>query len=175
MKDQTWLTIGKITGVHGLAGGLKVWSFAQSLETFEKGITVNLRNENGKTVTPHVIDRASDRKKGILLFLKEVKTREQAEDLVGKEIIVDKDLLPALEQDTWYWKDLQGLRVEDQTLGKLGTIERIFPTGADDILVVTDKNTKTEILIPMNRHFVTDVDIETGQVTTDLPPGFILE
>jgi 16S rRNA processing protein RimM len=96
---------------------------------------------------------------------------------VGKELLIDKAQLPDLEEDTWYWEDLYGLRVSDRELGPLGTIDRIFPTGADDILVVTDKGTPEgpEILIPMNRHFVLNVDIEAGQVFTDLPQGFVLD
>lgn len=177
MNSDTWLTIGKVTGVHGLAGKLKVWSFAESLDTFAKGRKIRIQDEGADNGDLFTIAKASSQKKGILLVLEKVTTREQAEALVGKELLMDKAQLPDLEEDTWYWEDLYGLRVSDRELGPLGTIDRIFPTGADDILVVTDKGTPEgpEILIPMNRHFVLNVDIEAGQVFTDLPQGFVLD
>ena len=135
---DTWLTIGKVTGVHGLAGNLKVWSFADTPETYGKGREVRLRKE-GDTASPGkalVITKATPRKKGILLTLKGVSTREGAEDLVGREILMHKDQLPELDEDTWYWEDLIGLKVTDRILGELGTIDHLFDTAAHEILVV---------------------------------------
>ncbi len=180
MDNTTWLTIGKITGVHGLAGNLKIWSFADSPETFKTGRKVQVRDEGASPATVgkfYTITKTSPLKKGVRLTLEAVDTRELAQALVGKELLMDKDQLPDLEEDTWYWQDLIGLEVTDRDLGRLGTIDRIFPTGADDILVVTDKDVpdKPEILIPMNGHFIDDVDMEAGQVTTALPQGFILD
>ncbi|MCK5836979.1 MAG: 16S rRNA processing protein RimM, partial [Desulfobacula sp.] len=111
---------------------------------------------------------SSARKKGVLIHLENVDNPDLAEALVGKEILIHKDQLPGLEEDTWYWQDLYGLTVIDKTRGNLGTIERIFPTGANDILVVG----KDELLIPMNEHFVESVDMDAGIVVTTLPEGY---
>ncbi|MCA1786365.1 MAG: ribosome maturation factor RimM [Desulfobacteraceae bacterium] len=78
--------------------------------------------------------------------------------------------LPEPEDNAWYWQDLYGLTVTDESLGEIGTIETIFSTGAHDILVVKD-NTK-ETLIPMHRQFVTGVDLEQAVVSTRLPKGY---
>ncbi len=183
-SGHTWLTIGKITGVHGLAGNLKVWSFAESHETFGKGRQVKLQSEGQATEATaefYTIAKASARKKGVLLSLKNVDTIELAQSLVGKEIHMAKNELPDLETDTWYWEDLYGLKVVDRNLGCLGEIDRIFPTGANDILVVVDKDSKDsgkkgrEVLIPMDQHFVTEVDMESGCLTTDLPQDYVME
>ncbi|MEH0018907.1 MAG: ribosome maturation factor RimM [Desulfobacter sp.] len=179
MDRTTWFTIGKVTGVHGLGGNLKVWSFAESPESYQPGQRVRLRDEgapeeDGKAYT---IAKVSSWKKGILLALEGVTRREAAEEMVGKEILMNREQMPELEEETWYWQDLIGLAVTDRELGILGTVERIFPTGADDILVVTDKSNpeKTEVLIPLNGHFVSEVDLESGRLATDLPQGFILD
>lgn len=176
---DTWLTIGKVTGVHGLGGNLKVWSWAQSPDTFTQGLIVVLKNEN-ETLDPgreYVISRTGRYKKGVLLSLEGVSTREAAESLVGKLVLVDKTSLPDLDEDTWYWQDLIGLTVVDACEGELGKVEQLFPTGADDILVVTDKTPqgKREVLIPMNAVFVKDVNLDTGVIKTELPQGFITD
>lgn len=177
--SDTWLTIGKVTGVHGLGGNLKVWSWAQSPDTFTQGLTVVLRNED-ETLDPgreYVIIRTGRYKKGVLLTLEGVTTREASEALVGKLVLVNKTNLPDLDEDTWYWEDLIGLTVVDTCEGELGKVDQLFPTGADDILVVTDKTPqgKQEVLIPMNAVFVKDINLDTGVITTDLPEGFITD
>ncbi len=171
MTSPTLLTIGKVSGVHGLAGNLKIWSFAESAATFKKGRTVLLRKENDpdEKAKPFVIQGASDWKKGVLLRLKGVFDRNGAEALQGFLVLMDKADLPELEEDTWYWQDLLGLKVIDRDRGELGKVEDIFPTGANDVLVV--KNGKEEVLIPMHKEFVTHVDLEAGEMQTDLPEG----
>lgn len=177
--SETWLTIGKVTGVHGLGGNLKVWSWAQSPDTFAPGRAVVLKNEEAPQDTgrEYVITRTGRYKKGVLLTLEGVTTREASEALVGKLILVDKTSLPDLEDDTWYWQDLIGLTVVDTCEGELGKVAQLFPTGADDILVVTHQTPqgKHEVLIPMNAAFVKDVNLDTGVMTTELPQGFITD
>nr|WP_320015029.1 ribosome maturation factor RimM [uncultured Desulfobacter sp.] len=177
--SDTWLTIGKVTGVHGLGGNLKVWSWAQSPDTFTQGLTVVLKNED-ESLDPgreYIIARVGRYKKGVLLTLEGVNTREASEALVGKLVLVDKNNLPDLDEDTWYWEDLIGLKVVDACEGELGKVEQLFPTGADDILVVTDKTPqgKQEVLIPMNAVFIKDVNLDNGVITTELPEGFITD
>lgn len=177
--SDTWLTIGKVAGVHGLGGNLKIWSWAQSPDTFANGLCVWLKDED-ETLCPgqkYVISRTGPHKKGVLLSLEGVTTREDSESLVGKLVLIDKTNLPDLDEDTWYWQDLIGLTVVDLSHGDLGKVERLFPTGADDILVVTNKmpQGEKEVLIPMNAVFVKDVNLETGMITTQLPKGFLTD
>lgn len=170
MDKTDSFTIGKVTGVHGLNGNLKVWSYAQSIDTFSPGRSVLLKSEEdpGQFFT---IAQATAHKKGVLLSLLGVDSRNLAQDLIGKEILIDRDQLPEPEEGTWYWQDLLGLDVFDHQKGFIGKITEIFPTGANDMLVVTDKTTgKTkETLVPMHKHFVKSIDIEKNSIITTLP------
>lgn len=170
MNKTTSFTIGKVTGVHGLDGTLKIWSFADSIDTFCPGKTVLLKSEEdlGK---PYVILKAMVYKKGVLLSLDGVDNRTLAEDLIEKEISIDREQLPESPEDTWYWQDLIGLDVVDHTKGIIGKITDIFTTGANDVLVVTDKNRET--LVPMQKYFVASIDIEKKIVKTTLPPELL--
>ncbi len=163
------LTIGVITGVHGLKGRVKVKSFAQDTVAFSKGKTLFLEKE-GKGLNA-VSKGFSPAKKGLLLALDGIDTPEAAQELVGHTILIEKDQLPPLEEDTWYWQDLYGLEVVDAQRGSLGKITSILETGASDVLVVQEAATKSETLIPMNAKFVLSVDMEAGLMHTDLPEG----
>ncbi|NOX35225.1 MAG: 16S rRNA processing protein RimM [Deltaproteobacteria bacterium] len=169
MNKTTSFTIGKVTGVHGLCGTLKVWSFAESIDTFCPGRQVFLKPEDKKGRKYEIL-KASPHKKGILLFLEGVDNRNLAEALVGNEILIDRDQLPEPEENTWYWQDLLGLEVVDQKKGFIGKITDIFPTGANDVLVV--KNGTVETLVLMHKNFIGSVSIEDGIVRTTLPEDY---
>lgn len=168
MRKTASFTIGKVTGVHGLSGNLKVCSFAESIDTFRKdrSVLLQLEGDAGKEFT---IKKAWSHKKGILLSLDGIDNRNLAEDLIGCEIVINRDELGETEEDTWYWQDLIGLDVVDNSRGILGKIAEIFPTGANDMLVV--KKDGKETLIPMHRHFVAAIDLENQVVRTTLPKG----
>lgn len=169
MNKTASFTIGKVTGVHGLNGTLKVASFAESVDTFQEGRTIVVKNreEEGR---PYLILHASPHKQGVLLNLEGIENRDQAEGLVGKKIHIDRDQLPEPEKDTWYWQDLMGLDVVDHIKGYLGKITHIFPTGAHDVLVITDNDKET--LVPMHKYFVESVDVDTHTVRTTLPEAY---
>ncbi len=169
MNKKTSFTIGKVTGVHGLNGTLKVASFAESADTFKKGLSIAVKSE-GEEGKIYIILHTSSHKHGVLLNLEGIENREEAEDLVGKEILVDRDQLPEPEEDSWYWQDLMGLDVMDHIKGYLGKITDIFPTGANDVLVVTDNGKET--LVPMHKYFVESVDMGTQTVNTTLPEDY---
>ncbi len=172
MSTDSSFTIGKVTGVHGLNGNLKVWSFAQSIDSFGSGNIVLLQAKDGKG-KEYTILNALPHKKGVLLSLKGVDSRTLAENLMGYEILIDRDQLPEPDEDSWYWQDLIGLTVVDEIRGVIGKISEIFPTGANDVLVVTPIGAeKKEILVPMHKHFVVSVDMEKQVVATTLPEDY---
>ncbi len=154
------LTIGAVTGVHGIKGKLKVKSFATSLEPFVRGR--NFLLEKGGNRMECTSAGASVTRKGVLLSLESIQTPEAAKELVGYTILIHKDELPPLEEDTWYWQDLYGLDVMDVQRGFLGKITSILATGASDVLVVHDSDSGQETMIPMHEKFVLSVDMDKG-------------
>ncbi len=169
MDDDALFTVGKITGVHGLGGNLKIWSFAESIDTFSPGKKVLLKAKD-KAEKKYKILNASAYKKGVMLSLEGVDSRNLAERLIGNEILIHRDELPKLEDDTYYWQDLVGLDVIDQERGFIGKIESVFPTGANDVLVVKDND--QEVLIPLHKFFVESIDIEAKTVKSTLPEDY---
>nr|NJM03846.1 16S rRNA processing protein RimM [Desulfobacula sp.] len=160
MNKTASFTLGKVTGVHGLGGMLKVASFAESADTFEKGRHIVIKG--GEEERSYLILHASPHKQGLLLGLEGIGSREQAEALVGKDILMDRGQLPEPEEGAWYWQDLMGLDVVDHIKGYLGKITHLFRTGANDVLVITDKDRET--LVPMHRYFVESVDMDAQTV-----------
>lgn len=75
-----------------------------------------------------------------------------------------------LPEGAFYESDLLGLSVE-QKGNDLGTVAELFRTGSEGVnLVVRDSNDR-ELMIPLARALVRDVDLDRGVIQVDLPPG----
>jgi 16S rRNA processing protein RimM len=92
----------------------------------------------------------------LLLQLKGIERIEDVLPLVGKEILIRKDLLPDLEEGEYYWMDLLGMVVETEDGRKIGTVKEIFATGANDVYVVEGK--RGEIFLPATGEVIKSVD-----------------
>lgn len=151
------IILGEIVKPHGLNGAVKVKSFAESPESFVRPTRLFLVSADGNRVELSV-QSASPMGKLVTLKLEGIHTREQAEDLVGNRIVVNREDLPAADEDEYYWYDLMGMRVYDSTGTYYGIITSILPTGANDVFVV--EGTKgEEILIPGTLDSVLEVNI----------------
>ncbi|BBO78831.1 ribosome maturation factor RimM [Desulfosarcina widdelii] len=166
------ILVGKVVGAHGIRGNLKVRSYTESLSVYEakEGIHAILPDGSIRTMT---VDRVWPHGKSLLMNFESVTRRDQAEGLIGTELFVEKDRLPALEEDTYYWFDLVGLRVIDASGTRLGRLVRIIPTSGNDIYVVRGAcgGQPQETLIPAIGDVVLSIDLEGGIMTVDLPEG----
>ena len=169
MKITSAIVMGKISGVHGLKGALKLYVYAEAPEAVfvkNKPITIEgARNDN-----TYMIEQLVSHGNGFLLFLNGVTTRTDAENLVGGEITIARDQLPDIEEDgAYYWHDLIGLTVKTDTGEVLGRIDHIIETGSNDVFSVRDG--KREILVPGIESVIVSVDLEQGQMIACLPDG----
>jgi len=108
--------------------------------------------------------------KGIAALLPGFEDREQAVTLVGTQIFVRRDQLPATANDEYYWSDLEGLEVKTTSGELLGRVEKLMETGANDVLVIRGNR---EHLVPfIQGQYVTRVDLEEGLIEVDWDPEF---
>ena len=161
-----------MVGVHGIRGSLKVHSYAESLSVYEgeKGILAALPDGSVRTMT---VQQVHPHGRVLLMVLEGVDARGQAESLIGSDLFVDKACLPALEEDTYYWSDLVGLRVYDTSGALLGRLDEVIPTPGNDIYVVKGKQDgqAREMLIPAIGDVVLKIDLEGKTMIVDPPEG----
>jgi len=97
--------------------------------------------------------------------LEGINDRDQAFALRGYEVAVPRSQMPAAADDEYYWVDLVGLEVRNTQDERLGVVERLFATGANDVLVVKDGD--TERLLPFVAAIVLKVDRVAKVITAD--------
>ncbi len=168
-KDDT-LLIGKIVGVHGMKGYLKVYSFDESIDLFEPGRKIRLKSSSG-AVDSYTVKAVQPYKNILRITFEGISDRSAAEMLTGSELLLNRSELPEPEEGRWYWCDLIGLAVFEIDGTYLGHVENLFETGSNDVLVV--KRGEEEILIPVIESIVCDVDFEERKISVDLPEGLL--
>jgi 16S rRNA processing protein RimM len=162
------ILIGRIAGVHGLRGGLKLVSYAESLDAFAAGRRWKAVTPRGAETAVEVLE-ARPQGRSAALFLRGVTDRDRAVPLVGCDLYVDLQDLPPLPDGTYYWADLVGLEVFDADGRHLGAIRSVFETGSNDVYVVGLND--REILLPATRAVVRRVDLGARRMDVALPEG----
>lgn len=160
------LPIGKIVGVHGIKGILKVISFSESPFIFKPGDSILLKGNDGRDIF-HEVEWIKPHKRVFLMCLKDITDCNMAEALIGEEFFIEKEILPELEEGTYYWVDLIGLSVYTTDDICIGRIESIIQTGSNDVYVVKDKDKET--LIPALESVILSVNLEEKIMRVDLP------
>jgi 16S rRNA processing protein RimM len=106
----------------------------------------------------------------VVALIEDVQDRDAAAALIGSEIEVDRAVLGKAARQQFYWTDLQGMKVETLAGEVLGTVDHLFETGANDVMVVVGERRH---LVPfLYGRVVTRVDMDQRVITVDWDPAF---
>jgi 16S rRNA processing protein RimM len=167
------LIVGRIGGVYGVRGWVKIHSFTEPAENLF-GYRDWKISRRGRWESIE-IDDGQKHGKGYIAHIVGVDDREAAALLKGAEIVVSRTQLPALEDDEYYWHQLEGLSVYSGEV-LLGRVAHLLETGSNDVLVVRgteDSADSRERLIPWIRGEVVEaIDLEAGRIEVSWDPEF---
>ena len=159
------VTLGTVSGVHGVRGWVKVQSFTQPRDNIGSYRQWRIRGaaaQSGATFEVEAM-RASGRQ--LIAKLAGIDDRDTAAGLVGGNIAVARQELPACDEGEYYWADLEGLTVCNTHGQTLGVVDHLIDTGAHDVLVlVGDKRQMIPFVAPQ---IVRDVDLERRLITVE--------
>ena len=175
MNKQNQIILGKVGAVYGIKGWLKIHSFTDDLDAILDYFPWSLKLGN-KTQTVEITDWRKHNK-GLIVKVGNIDDRDEAQALVGSEILTSETSLPDLPQGDFYWRDLIGMNVVTTQGYDLGVVSDMMETGANDVLVVKanlkDGFSKKERLIPyILEQVIESVSIENKQICVDWDPGF---
>ncbi len=160
IENRKIVPVGHISGVHGIAGWVKIHSLTEPREAIFK-YQPWLVGDHLESVQ---VEQGKRHGKHLIAMLDNVKDRDQAENLVNRQIAIYRDQLPELTEKEFYWTDLVGLAVQLEDGTNLGTIRYMLATGAHDVMVVQGAlRSERERLIPfVPGPFVKSVDLDEG-------------
>ena len=169
MKDP-WVVLGEVVKTHGLRGEVKVRSEIENPENFLLP-DLSLRCADG-SCKPLTVERYRSQKGGFVLSFADCESIDQAQALVGCELVCKGSQLPSLVDGEYYHFQLIGLSVFDCQGKELGKLSEIMQTAAHEIYVVkpqTGRSEKSELLLPVVAAYIIEIDLEAGKIVVD--PG----
>ncbi len=163
LTDSKPLLLGRISGLYGVRGWVKVHSYTDPREAILK-YEIWLLERDGVWQETRVVE---GRKQGktIVARLNGVTDRELAGAYVGARIGIVRAALAETASGEYYWADLEGLQVIRQDGEVLGKVAYLLATGANDVLVIQGEQ---EILVPfVMDEVIKDVDLASGIISVD--------
>lgn len=155
--------VGRVVGLFGVRGWVKLHSFTVPRTNLLGFADVEIGQEG--EWRPARIEEGREQGKGLIGRFDGVEDRDEAARLMGCDISVRRSQLPDTDEEEFYWIDLIGLDVINEAGEKLGTVERLIETGANDVLVLGGER---ERLIPyVKGSVVKKVDRSAGRIVVD--------
>ena len=160
------ILIGKVVNAVGIKGELKVYNYSDSDEIYRNTPLIYLEDKLYK------IQNVRVQKGMIILKLKGIDDRNEAELVKGKELFVTDADLPELEEGVFYVRDLISMNVITENGEKIGEVNDVIQNTAQDIFEVRTQDDKL-VLIPKVDQFVINIDRDTRTVTVRLIEGIL--
>lgn len=135
------VALGRITGVFGVRGWLKIHAYTRPLESIFDYPRWWIAPGKGKAGFEGILLEGRMQGRGLVAQIsgadgQALQDREASADLIGAEIQVARAVLPPAPFGTYYWADLIGLEVRSESDAVLGRVVAMTDNGAQDVLVV---------------------------------------
>lgn len=162
------VVVGKIHGVFGVKGQVKVYSYTDPRENI-LNYDPWMLGSSGQWQT-RTVESGQKHGKGLIVRLQGCDDRDKAQALVGQQIAIRSDQLPETAENEFYWSDLEGLAVVTSEGVKLGVVSHLLETGSNDVMVV--KGDRQRMIPYIWGQVVNKVDLDAGQIEVDWDPEF---
>ena len=167
---KTPVQMAVIGAPHGIRGELRVKTFTG--DPLALGDYGPLYDKSGRAFEITDIRPAGT---VVVVRFKGVLDRSAAEALTGTELFVDRSALPEAEDDDeFYYADLIGLEVRDETGAPVGKVTAVQNFGGGDILEIAYAGRK-ELMIPFTAAAVPEIDVKAGFVRIDPAAAGLVE
>jgi 16S rRNA processing protein RimM len=166
-KRKPDLNAGRIAGVFGLRGELKLDASRVGDDALRVGLAATLRLADGTTreVTIASVRRQKDRP---LIRIAGIADANAAQAVVGASVTIARDDAPLREQE-YFDEDLIGCRLIDDAGVERGVVVDVLHYPHQDMLVVG----AARALLPLIRAFVAGVDLARKEIRVTVPAGLL--
>ena len=165
MSDSKLVCVGKITSAHGIKGAVKVKSYTEIPESLV-GYSP-LYNKTGSKV--YEISLLSSNSDMLIVKIKGVTGRNEAEILRNQDLFAKKDLFPEVEEEEFYYDDLISMKVLTDKGEDFGEILAVSNYGGGDVLEVKVFSDGKKELFAFTKEIFPEILLEEGYVVINLP------
>lgn len=176
-KRSNLINVGRVTGVFGVKGWVKVKSSTQPEDNIVNYSPWWLKTRHG--VKAFEVDEYKFRPQGLVVHIKGIDDRDLAAEHSLVDIAIERSQLPELDRGDFYWHQLVGLKVISDFDGQeyiLGVVKSLLETGSNDVLEVShsdDSMDDRDRLVPyVDGMYVKSIDLSVGQIRVEWDPEF---
>lgn len=159
-----FVRVGFITGSHGLDGIIRIAPNTDNPQLYAD-MQYIMTASSGKIKGSYEIVSMQQHGNAILVQIKGVESKAQADLLKGLDIVIPAHQLPETEDDEIYWHKIENSDVVDTDGNYIGKLTDYMETGASDVFIITEGD-KTW-MISNNEHHVIKIDQANKRITID--------
>lgn len=160
------IEVGRVAGAFGVRGEMRITAYTEDALTLAR--YRELKRQDGSHAL--TITQGRPAKGGLVVRVKEVETKEQADALRGLRLYIPRDALPAPDEDEFYLADLIGMAVQHaRSKEPLGCVKAVPNFGAGDMLEIEPERGGATWYLPFTREAVPEVDLKAGVVLANPP------
>ncbi len=170
VDEDDLVSVARIARPQGLRGEVIADLLTDFPERFASLDRAYIKRADGRLL---VLDLESSRthKRRIALKFTGYDSINSAEELRGARVMIARDQLIALPDDTYYDFDLIGCEVVGADGQKLGRVDEVQDFGAAPLLLVRDD--KREYLIPLVLSICVEIDTNQKRIVVNPPEGLL--
>ena len=170
MARPAVVPVGTVGRAHGVRGWVRIRSDMDPPEELLRHDTWLV--ERSGTWRAVAVRSARAHGSVFVAHFEGIEDRDAAAELAGTPLGLPRNALPALDDGQYYWVDLIGLEVVDESGESLGTVREMIETGANDVMVVRPgtsspaaRASARDRIIPfLADEVVRDVDLDAGRI-----------
>ncbi len=152
----SFLKAGSVVNTHGIRGEIRVYPLCDSAEFLTELDGIYIDGNYYEIVGGRV------HKNLAMLKLDGINSINDAEKLIGKEVMIDKDEVE-LEEGRYFIEDIKGMTVVDIDSGiTYGKVVNVIQTGANDVYEVQGEKL---LLVPKIDDVVKEINLEDGIIS----------
>jgi 16S rRNA processing protein RimM len=169
MTFKDYFQFGYLSKSIGISGQLAI---ELDVDTPEKYAQLDvLFADLGGDLVPLFVRKIKINAKRAIVDLEGVDNKKKADDLIGKQVFLPVQILPSLSGNDFYFHEIIGFEVIDKKNGNIGKINQVLEFPHQNLLEI--KNEKAEILVPIVKHFILEVNRAEKTMFLDCPEGLI--
>ncbi len=166
---KEYFFLGVINKIHGNNGNVSAYLDVDNPQQYT-GLDLAFLNINGAPI-PHFIEDIKILNNKAIIAFEGVDTIEKAGTLVRKEMFLPLSILPALSGNKFYYHEVAGFTIIDETYGELGILKEVLDYPNQAVLQVFHHD--KEVLIPINDDIILKVNRKEKTIHVKAPEGLI--
>jgi len=171
MEKSDFFLFGRITKTHGYKGNVILsLDLAENFEYYQKNKALYLELEN-KLIPFFLVKLSVHNPNQLCLSFEDIESEQQASSIIHSNVYLPNDILPPIDEDNFYNKELIGFSIEDENSDFKGVVIDLKENSFQSLLEI--RSGEKIVLVPIVDEFIVDLMQDEKKIILSLPEGLL--